>query len=68
MTLRQRVQAWRRLPSGTHVPHPAISVSRDTTASWTLTPPLTLHVDGVRRGTVRRLEVTVDVDAYHLYV
>ena len=22
MTLRQRVQAWRRLPSGTHVPHP----------------------------------------------
>ena len=68
MTLRQRVQAWRRLPSGTHVPHPAISVSRRTTATWTLAPPLTLHVDGVRRGTVHRLTVTVDVDAYHLHV
>jgi hypothetical protein len=68
MTLRQRVQAWRRLPSGTHVPHPAIGVSRAASVNWEFGSPLTLHVDGVRRGTVRRLTVTVDADAYHLHV
>jgi hypothetical protein len=68
MTLRQRVQAWRRLPSGTHVPHPAIAVARAASVNWEFGSPLTLHVDGVRRGTVRRLAVTVDADAYHLHV
>jgi YegS C-terminal NAD kinase beta sandwich-like domain len=68
MTLRQRIQAWRRLPSGTHVPHPAIGVSRAASVNWEFAAPLTLHVDGVRRGAVRRLAVTVDADAYHLYV
>jgi hypothetical protein len=68
MTLRQRLQAWRRLPSGTHVPHPAISVTRGSTASWEFAAPLTLYVDGVRRGAVRRLAVAVDDDAYHLHI
>jgi hypothetical protein len=68
MTLRQRLQAWRRLPSGTHVPHPAIGVSRSRAASWEFAAPLTLYVDGVRRGEVSRLAVAVEADAYHLHV
>ena len=68
MSLRQRLQAWRRLPSGTHVPHPAIGVSRSPTANWEFAAPLTLYVDGVRRGSVTRLAVAIEADAYHLHV
>lgn len=68
MPVRARVQAWRRLPSGTHVPHPAIRVSQCTTATWEFAPPLTLYADGRRRGTVRRLTVMVEADAFHLHV
>ena len=68
MVLRQRVQAWRRLSSGTHVPHPLIAISQTASVSWEFETPLTLHVDGIRRGAVRHLAVTVDADAYHLHV
>jgi diacylglycerol kinase family enzyme len=68
MTRRQRVQAWRRLASGTHVPHPLIGASRTASVSWEFETPLILHVDGIRRGAVRHLAVTVDADAYHLHV
>ena len=33
--VRARWQAWRRLPTGTHVPHPAITRERVTAAAWT---------------------------------
>jgi len=68
MTRRARVQAWRRLPSGTHIPHPAIRVSQRSAASWEFVRPLVLYVDGRRRGEVRRLAVTVDPDAFQLHV
>lgn len=68
MTTRARLQAWRRLPSGSHVPHPAIRVSQRSAASWEFAHPLVLYVDGRRRGEVRRLAVTVDPDAFHLHV
>jgi hypothetical protein len=68
MPIRARVQAWRRLPSGTHVPHPAIRVTQCTAASWEFVPPLTLYSDGRRHGTVHRLTVTVEPDAFHLHV
>jgi hypothetical protein len=68
MPVRARMQAWRRLRSGTHVPHPAIRVSQCTTTSWEFAPPLTLYADGRRRGTVRRLTVMVEADAFHLHI
>jgi len=68
MTMRQRLQAWRRLPSGTHVPQPSIGVTRGSTASWEFEQPMMLYVDGVRRGAVSRLAVSVEADAYHLHV
>jgi hypothetical protein len=68
MTMRARMQAWRRLPTGRHVPHPAIRVSQRSTATWEFAHPLALYVDGRRRGEVRELAVTVDPDAFQLHV
>ncbi|MET0577009.1 MAG: hypothetical protein ABW122_00005 [Ilumatobacteraceae bacterium] len=63
MGFRARREARRRLPSGTHVPHPAIRVTRTADRSWSFARPLGLWLDGVARGPVRSLHVTVDPDA-----
>ena len=63
MGIRDRWQARRRLPSGTHVPHPLLHVRRITDASWTFERPCRLWVDGVARATVRSLRVVVEPDA-----
>ena len=68
MDVRQRVQAWRRLPRGIHVPHPAIAMRRVGDAAWHFERPLVLVVDGRRRGRVRDLRVTVEPDAFQLHV
>jgi hypothetical protein len=63
MAVRERWHARRRLPTGTHVPHPRVAVRRAADASWTFARPQHLWVDGVRRGTVRSLRVVVEPDA-----
>jgi hypothetical protein len=63
MGRRARWQAWRRLPTGSHLPHPAITTERAAHGSWTFEPPRRLWLDGVARGTVRSLEVAVAPDA-----
>lgn len=65
---RARWAARRRLPSGTHVPHPDIATSQRATAEWDLTSPLDLYVDGRRHGRVRTLRVTVEPDAFQLHL
>ena len=67
MTMRARWQARRRLPAGTHVPHPAIAMSRAKHRSWTFERPLRLWVDGVAHGTVRSLGVAIEPDAVIVY-
>lgn len=67
MALRARWQAWRRLPTGTHVPHPQIGVRRATSATWEFEPVRRLWIDGVERGSVRRLEVTIRPGAAIVY-
>ena len=67
MTVRARWQARRRLPSGTHVPHPAIAMSRAKQRSWTFERPLRLWVDGVAHGTVRSLGVAIEADGVTVY-
>ena len=62
MGVRARWQAWRRLSTGTHLPHPLMHNRRTTAESWTFERPLRLWVDGVARGTVRSLRVTVEPD------
>lgn len=68
MTGRQRWQAMRRLPAGTHVPHPAIAVSRGAVATWEATAPRTVFVDGVAVGRARHVTVTVIPDAVTVHV
>jgi hypothetical protein len=63
MGIRARWQARRRLPSGTHVPHPAIHVSRTNERSWQFARPLGLWIDGAHWGPVHSLHVTVEPDA-----
>jgi YegS C-terminal NAD kinase beta sandwich-like domain len=62
MSVRARWQAWRRLPTGTHLPHPLLHNRRITAESWAFDRPLRLWVDGVARGTVRSLCVAVEPD------
>jgi diacylglycerol kinase family enzyme len=68
MGLRARWQAWRRLPTGTHVPHPLIHNSRATAVSWEFERPRRLWLDGVARGTVRSFTVVVEPDGAVVHI
>ena len=68
MSLRDRLQARSRLPNGNHVPHPAITTRAVEAARWTFDQPMRLWIDGVRRGTVRHLEVRIEPDACAIHV
>ncbi len=68
MDWRARWQARRRLPLGTHVPHPQIEVRRGDTMEVTFARARRLYVDGVREGSVRHLHVRVVADRLTLCV
>lgn len=68
ISIRDRWQAFRRLATGTHVPHPDIATRRGREESFTFDRPRRLWVDGVPRGTVRSLTVSVVPDAAIVYV
>jgi hypothetical protein len=63
MGVADRWKAWRRLPTGTHVPHPGIEARPITDLDLALSGPLAVHVDGVSRGTTGRLVVRLEPDA-----
>jgi hypothetical protein len=68
MGARARWQAWRRLRTGTHLPHPLLHNRSITAESWAFDRPLRLWVDGVERGTVRSLGVAVEPDAAFVHI
>jgi hypothetical protein len=68
MSVRQRWQARRRLPSGTHVPHPAISTSTGAVREWVFDRPVRVWVDGQPAGRSRSLAVAIEPDAFELHV
>jgi hypothetical protein len=68
MSIRDRVMARRRMPSGSHVPHPAISVTTSTSQRWRFHHPTRISIDGSDAGRCRELEITIRPDAYHLVV
>jgi putative lipid kinase YegS-like protein len=68
MSWRARWQAWRRLPTGNHLPHPDIATSRIRSATFAFDAPLGLWADGDERGTVRMLTVAVVPDGAEIYV
>jgi diacylglycerol kinase family enzyme len=67
MPVRARWQAWRRLPTGTHLPHPMIHVRQADAMTWEFAPPRRLWVDGVAHGAVHRLEVTMSSEGVVVY-
>jgi len=68
MTWRERLQARQRARTGAHVPHPHLTMRSVAECDLQFDEPLVVWVDGVRRGTARRLQVTVEPDAYAIYV
>ena len=68
MSLRQRLQARRRLPHGNHVPHPAIVTRTSESATWTFEQPRDVFVDGLRRGRAARVEITIAADHFAIHM
>ncbi|HEY1279325.1 MAG TPA: hypothetical protein VGF22_06600, partial [Acidimicrobiales bacterium] len=68
MSLAQRWKARRRLPTGTHVPHPAIHVTRVAAVQETFTPPLDVWLDGTPIGPVHHLSLRIEPDALSLVI
>jgi YegS C-terminal NAD kinase beta sandwich-like domain len=62
-SLRDRAKARRRLPSGGHVPHPAIAVSRRPAVQLDFDRPFPVWLDGEHVGEARHLSVRVEPDA-----
>jgi hypothetical protein len=63
-----RWKARSRLPLGTHVPHPSISMSRAEHTVVELERPSDVWLDGERVGRARRIEVTVRPDTLAVVV
>jgi len=68
MSRRARWQAWRRLDTGTHLPHPDIVTRRVRDVSFSFDPSVALWLDGIDRGDVRALRVSLEPDAAEIYV
>ena len=58
-----RLKVRKRLATGTHVPHPAIAVSRVAALQVAFDRPTPIWLDGERVGTARSLSVRTEPDA-----
>ena len=67
MTARERLAARRRLPTGTHVPHPRIATGSTRTATWQFERPLEVVIDGQRVDRASTLSISVVADAATVY-
>jgi hypothetical protein len=63
LSIRQRVSARRRLPLGTHVPHPLISSRSIREHTWTFRRPMHVAIDGRPAGRSVTVGVRVLADA-----
>ena len=63
-----RLAARRRLPSGTHVPHPRITQRRIEASQYDLDPGLDLYLDGVRLNRTRTLSLQVEAGALEAWI
>jgi hypothetical protein len=68
MGLADRLAARRRLPTGTHLPHPTISVRRTASIELELETPTPVFVDGVALGPARHLVLHLEPDALTVVV
>ncbi|MEZ5244302.1 MAG: hypothetical protein R2707_04330 [Acidimicrobiales bacterium] len=63
-----RLKARRRLPLGTHVPHPAIAVRRTDAAQIDLESPTPIRLDGHPVGSARSISVRVEPSALDIWI
>lgn len=63
-----RLRARKRLPTGTHLPHPLIDYRRVSAFQTELRPELDIYLDGAKLGPVRNLSVRVEPDALTIVV
>jgi hypothetical protein len=63
MSLTDRLRARRRLPSGAHVPHPAVKIERQPAVQLAFDRPTPVWLDGVPVGEARNLSVRLEADA-----
>lgn len=68
LPLVQRVLARRRLPSGTHLPHPALAVRRAAQVELDFDRPTPVLLDGRHGGRARRLHLTCRPDEARVWV
>lgn len=67
MPARERLAARRRLPTGTHVPHPSIATRSVRTGTWQFERPLDVVIDGRRVDRASTLSIDVLADAATVY-
>lgn len=63
-----RLEARRRLPTGTHVPHPSIGVRKITTADLDFGTTRSIYVDGELVGKAAGMRIECHRGALHAYV
>ncbi len=63
-----RLQARRRLPTGTHLPHPALRTSRVAAAQLACRPALDVWLDGERVARASSLSIRVEPDTLTVVV
>lgn len=63
LPLGQRLMARRRLPTGTHVPHPAIEERRVTAVQLEFARSTPIELDGEPIGSARTLSIRIEPDA-----
>lgn len=66
--LADKVEAYRRVRTGTHVPHPAIEVVRTRERHLSFARPGRAYVDGVPVGSVKELELSLEPDALTIVI
>ena len=64
----ERIKAWRRLPTGAHLPHPDIRERRVAATQADFDPPRSVVLDGDDVGRASTLSVRVEPDALTVVV
>lgn len=68
MSMGDRWQARKRLPMGTHLPHPDITVRRTDAAQFELDRPTPIWLDGRSIGPAQNLSVRLEPDAVDVWI
>jgi len=68
MGWRERLQARQRARTGTHLPHGRLSMRSVPEVDLAFDSPMVIWIDGVRWHEARRVQVSVEPDAFTAYV